>query len=132
MKRTFNLLILEDDIQTLSALLKEIANLEEQISPKDIDVTVISNYEAVEKWINKESSEKYDIILLDRDCKMGGSFHILNIEKFGAEKIIAISSIPDWNKEAGKRGVKNVVWKDYNNLDDFAQKVGSAIRILLK
>lgn len=34
------------------------------------------------------------MILLDRDCKIAGSFHILDIEKFGVHKIISILSTP--------------------------------------
>ncbi|PIR89322.1 MAG: hypothetical protein COU07_00275 [Candidatus Harrisonbacteria bacterium CG10_big_fil_rev_8_21_14_0_10_40_38] len=128
MPKTKNILILEDDIETLSKLLEEISKLEEEIYPDDIDVTVLSNYKSVEKWINKEESEKYDIILLDRDCKMGGSFHILDIEKFGPDKIISISSTPQWNEEAKKRGIKTIVWKNYENLDAFAKDVGITIR----
>lgn len=129
---TKNILILEDDIQTLSKILDGIAKLEKDFYPTDFDITVLSNYEVVEKWINKESADKYDLILLDRDCKMGGSFHILDIEKFGPEKIISISSMPQWNKEAEARGVKNIIRKDYENLDTFVDSVISGIPKILK
>lgn len=129
---TKNILILEDDLETLSKLLGGLAKLEKAFYPTDFDITVLSNYEAVEKWINKEESNKYDVILLDRDCKMGGSFHILDIEKFGPEKIISISSTPQWNDMAQNRGVKNIIWKDFGNLDEFVEKVVAAIEIVLK
>ena len=54
---------------------------------------------------------------------MAGSFHALDIEGFGVEKIVSISSTPQWNEEVKARGVEKVVFKDFSNLDDFAKKV---------
>ncbi len=122
--RTINLLILEDDVETLSVLLKHIAKLEEEIAPKaDIDVTIFSNYKQVEDLVNNQPADFYDIILLDRDCKMGASFHVLNIEKIDTEKIISISSTPQWNTEARARGVEKIVLKEYMDLDKFTKGV---------
>ena len=59
------------------------------------------------------------------------SFHVLNIESIGADKIISISSIPQYNEEAKQRGVKRVVWKDYQNLDKFSDEVIDELRELL-
>jgi len=76
---------------------------------------------------NSNPKAKFDIILLDRDCKLAGSFHVLNLEKFGADKVISISSVPEYNDQAQKRGVTKVILKDYQYLDDFADKVVKAI-----
>ena len=122
--KTINLLILEDDIKTLSVLLRHISDFEEALIPKyDIDITIFSNYKQVETLVNNQPFDFYDIILLDRDCKMAGSFHVLNIEKIGVERIISISSTPQWNEEAQQRGIERVVYKDYSELDTFARGV---------
>jgi len=74
----------------------------------------------------------YDIVLLDRDCKVGGSFHALDFEKFGVDNIVAISSTPQWNEEAQARGVTRVGWKDYENIYGFADRVMREMRDVLK
>lgn len=125
--RTIRILILEDDLETLSFLLKKLHLLEEKLansaSPKDFSLITLSEYTQVGELINKSDNLEFDVILLDRDCKAGGSFHVLDIERFGADKAISISSIPDYNEEAKRRGITKIVWKDYQNLEGFADKV---------
>ena len=125
--KTIRILILEDDLETLSLLLKKLHLLEEKLAnsatPKDFSVVTLSEYNQVEELINKSNNLEFDVILLDRDCKAGGSFHVLDIERFGADKVISISSIPNYNEEAKARGITRVVWKDYQNLESFADKV---------
>ncbi len=121
------ILILEDDILTLSYILNRLSKVESL----DISLVILSEYVFVEKFINN-SDEEFDLILLDRDCFLGGSFHVLNIENIGANKIISISSVPEYNQQAMKRGVSRVVWKDYENLDKFADQLMSEIREYFK
>lgn len=128
--KTFRILILEDDLRTISLLLDRFSLLEEQIS-SDIAVTVLTEYIQVEEYVNK-TDQYFDLVLLDRDCKACGSFHVLDFHKFGVDKIISISSMPEWNKDAEARGVKNIVLKDYANLDQFADKVLQVGKQLLK
>lgn len=132
--KTIRLLILEDDLETLSIILKKLSSLEKEFeessSPKDFSVVTLSEYTQVEEYINKNEEFKFDVVLLDRDCKLGGSFHVLNLEAIGADKIISISSIPQYNEDAARRGVKRVVWKDYRNLDNFSDKVIDEIKNL--
>lgn len=116
------ILILEDNLSVLSKLLDRLATLE-QNQPYDFCIITLSDYTQVENYINNNPKAEFDIILLDRDCKLGGSFHVLDIEKFGADKIIAISSVPKWNEDAKKRGVKKIIEKDFLHLDEFADKV---------
>jgi hypothetical protein len=116
------ILILEDDLRTLSKLLDKLFILE-QDQPYDFSLIVLTNYQQVENYINNNPKAEFDVVLLDRDCKLGGSFHTLDIERFGPEKVIAISSVPEYNKEAEKRGVKRVVHKDFKELDKFVDKV---------
>lgn len=128
---TVRVLLLEDDLETVSNLSGAIAKLEQNLG-RDISLVVLSEYSMVEEYINPDKRHDFDVILLDRDCKMGGSFHALDFEKFGVDKIIAISSTPQWNDEAQARGVDRVVWKDYENLDQFATKVIEQVQELLK
>jgi len=129
------ILILEDDLETLSILLDRLHKLEEKLTvekePTSIAVTVLSEYTQVEEYINKAKNITFDSILLDRDCKAGGSFHVLDINKYGIDKIIGISSTPPYNEQLKQRGVRNIVQKDYANLPRFADKVISVIEEVL-
>jgi len=119
---TKTILILEDDLKTLSKLLAELAKLEED-QPFYFSLVILTDYIQVEDYINDNPKAKFDIILLDRDCKLAGSFHVLNLEKFGADKVIAISSVPEYNAQLKEKGVTKVVLKDYQYLDKFAEAV---------
>lgn len=129
--QTYKILILEDDFEAVSKIMAELYNLEGHYAPIDFDVTVLSTYEAVEKLINPQEAGAYDVILLDRDCKMAGSFHILDMEKFGLDKIISISSTPTWNEEAKARGVKRIVPKSFSDLEGFAMQIIEEIKGIL-
>ncbi len=123
--KMYRILILEDDLETLATLLKYLTRLEKIIEKdgKDIAVTILSEYWQVEEHINSSTTEKFDVILLDRDCKAGGSFHALDLNKYKDSEIIGISSIPEYNDQLKKLGITRIVWKDHQNLDDFAIKV---------
>lgn len=123
---SFKLLILEDDLLTLSKLLAKLSNLEDSYH-YEFRPIILSDYTQVQDYVNNNPKADFDIILLDRDCKLGGSFHVLDIERFGAHKIISISSVPDYNEQALKRGVKRVVYKDYSDLDRFATDLAKEI-----
>lgn len=125
------ILILEDDLLTLSKILERLAKIE-QDQPYDFSLIVLTNHRLVEKFINANPAVDVDIILLDRDCKLAGSFHVVDLERFGAEKVIAISSVPEYNKQAQDRGVSRVVLKDYRNLDAFADRLAEEVEDLIK
>lgn len=125
------ILILEDDLRTLSKLLEKLSVIEDE-QPYSLSLIILTDYTMVEEFINKDPMPKVDLILLDRDCKAGGSFHVLDIEKIGAEKIIAISSVPEWNSEAKKRGVKRVIRKEYATLEKFSDDVAKEVQKFLK
>lgn len=128
--RTIRILILEDDLRALSFLINRLGKLEETLDSADFSITVLSEYTQVEEYINN-TKMNFDIILLDRDCKACGSFHCLDIERIGADKIISISAIPQWNEEAEKRGVEKVILKTHENIEEFADRVVSQIKIML-
>lgn len=126
--KTSRILILEDDLKTLSVIMDCLFEIEERLVGRtDFAVTVFSEYIEVENYLNKIDEPHFDKILLDRDCKMCGSFHILDFEKFGKDRIISISSTPNWNQEARAAGIKRIVPKDYSNLEDFKQKLGEEL-----
>ncbi len=125
--KTVRILILEDDLRALSFLINRIGQLEETLTNFDFAITVLSEYTQVEEYINK-TELNFDIILLDRDCKACGSFHCLDIEHIGADKVISISAIPKWNEEATRRGIEKVILKDHENIEAFADNVANEIR----
>lgn len=114
-------LILEDDLETLSVIFKVLFETKVDFIP-----VVLSTYEQVENLLNPCNLE-FDLILLDRDCALGGSFHALDFNKFGVDKIVGISSIPEYNKELLKRGVKTIIDKKYRDLSGFAVKLKEEI-----
>lgn len=116
------ILILEDNLLVLSKLLARLELLE-QAQPYSLSLVVLTDYQQVEDFINSNPRAYFDIILLDRDCKLSGSFHSLDIERFGANKVISTSTVPEYNEEAKRRGVKRVVSKDLKDLDKFAARV---------
>jgi hypothetical protein len=120
--KTFRILILEDDIRALSFLTDRISQFEQKARDFDIALTVLSEYTQVEEYINNTQMD-FDVILLDRDCKACGSFHVLDFEKFGTDKIISISTMPEYNEEARKRGAQRIIHKDHDNIEAFADKV---------
>ena len=129
--KTIRILILEDDIRALSFLINRINKLEEKSSGLDIALTIISESSQVEEYINHTKMD-FDVILLDRFCKSNGSFHVLDFEKFGIEKIISISSVSRYNEEARARGVQRIVDKNHNQIEDFADQVMREIKEMIK
>ena len=120
--KLIKILILEDDTKTLSVLLKKLHQMENDLLV-DFAVTVFSEYIHVKNYLNKMADPEFDIILLDRDCILGSSFHCLDVNKFDTDKIISISSMPQYNENARKFGVDKIAHKDYKKLDEFADKV---------
>jgi len=131
--KTIRILILEDDLKTLSVITNGLFDLEESLFEERINfaITVFSEYVSVENYLNQIKDPDFDIILLDRDCKLAGSFHAINVEKFGADKFISISTQPEYNDAAKKMGVKRVVRKDYKHLDEFCTNLIKEIKELI-
>lgn len=128
---TKTILILEDDLKTLSKILGNLAKLEED-QPFYFSLVVLTDYTQVIDYVNENPKAKFDIILLDRDCKKGGSFHVLDLERFDVDKVISISSVPEFNEQTKQRGVTKVVYKDYQYLDKFAEEVVKTIEEMVK
>jgi len=126
-KKTYRLLIFEDDIKTLSVLINRLRRLEESFKNEVLAITVFAEYEQIKDYVNKSSTD-FDLIILDRDCRACGSFYVLDFKKLNLDKIISVSSAPERNEEAKARGIKNIIFKDLNNLDKFAEKVVEEIQ----
>jgi len=120
------ILILEDNYTVLSKLLEKLSTLEDK-QPFEFSLTVINDSEQVENLINNNPKAKFDIIILDRDCKINESFHILDIEHMGVEKVIAISAVTRFNKQLEERGVTKVIEKDLSDIDKFTTKVVNVV-----
>jgi len=120
--KSVRLLVLEDDLETnenILRLLKEIENKKEVC----FSVSILSDYLEVEEYVNKNPQIRFDVLLLDRDCFLGGSFHVVNLDYFDKDKVVSISSVPEYNKDAKKLGVRRSVWKDYKDMKSFREKL---------
>lgn len=117
-----NILILEDNLQVLSKLLDKLYVLE-QDQPYDFTLIALTTGQQVQEYVHNNPNASFDVIILDRDDKLNDSFHVLDVERFGPKKVIAISSVPQYNTEAKRRGVKRVVLKDFKALDIFVDRV---------
>jgi hypothetical protein len=126
-----NVLILEDDLETLENILRILREIEyeKRIS---FSATILPDYQKTETYINKNPHIKFDILLLDRDCFLGGSFHVVDLNNFDLDKVISISSLPQYNQVAEEKGIKKTIWKDYSNLSEFANKLKEEIITLLQ
>lgn len=125
------ILICEDNLKVLSKLLDRLFELE-QDQPYELSIIALTNHQQVEDYINTNPKANFDIVLLDRDCKLGRSFHCLDIERFGVDKVIAISSVPEYNLKLQERGVKRAVLKDYADLDNFTDRVIEEVEKMIR
>lgn len=129
--KKLKILILEDDLETVERILSVLRQVENE-NEIAFGATVIPDYIQVEKFINKNPQIKFDILLLDRDCFLGGSFHNVDLNNFDIDKIISMSSVPQYNQDAIGKGVKRVILKDYSNLDDFKEKLKFELLDIIK
>lgn len=130
MMKNIKILILEDDLETVEKIYSVLKIIEGE-KEVNFGATVIPDYIQVQELINKNPQIKFDILLLDRDCFLGGSLHNINLKNFNIDKVISISSVPQYNEDAKKMGVKRVIAKDYHNLDNFAISLKMEISNLL-
>ena len=131
--RLFAVLVLEDDLEVSGRLLLALHKVEPFLAPYDLDVTVLSTCDTVEKLVNDHPERHFDVILMDRDCKMNSSFHVLNFQQHDLKNIISISSTSMWNLEARNNGIVHCVPKSFNDLRGFADRAAKqAFDILLE
>lgn len=129
--KLIRILVLEDDLETLSKIFESLALLENKYADEkkgmEFSTTVLSESTQVEEIINRNPALNYDLILLDRDCKIGGSFHNIDIERFGPDKVVGISSVPEYNQDLYKKGVTKTITKDYQDLRAFSERLVDVI-----
>ncbi len=89
-----SILILEDDLRTLTAILEGLSVLEDEQS-FSFSLTILTDYTQV-------------------------------------EKVIGISSVPDFNIQLKKRGVTKVILKEYADLKPFVDELVSTIENMLR
>ncbi len=130
--KLYRVLLLEDDLEVAGRLLLALYRIEPHLAPYDLDLVLLSTSDAVVELVNSHSERHYDIILLDRDCKANGSFHVLDDIQFSPDKVISISSTPMWNHVAKERGAIHVIPKSFNALDEFAERVADKVLEMLK
>ena len=126
----YRILILEDDLETVERIINILREIEEENSVQ-IALTVLPDYIQTEEFINKNPQIKFDFLLLDRDCFLGGSFHNVDLNNFDLDKVISISSVPENNKKAMDAGVNKILLKEYSNLQSFARKLKELIKTML-
>lgn len=124
------LLILEDDLKTVEFILTVLNEIEAE-NNVSFAVTVLPDYIQTDRFVNKNPKINYDVLLLDRDCYLGGSFHTVNLKRFDLNKVISISSVPEYNRKAREKGIKRAVLKDFNDLRGFASKLKEEITDIL-
>jgi len=132
--KTVRVLVLEDDLETLSVIMNVLKDLENKLlksdEGRDVAVTVFSEYTQVEDYLNNMKESNFDTVLLDRDCKLGGSFHTLDLDKFRKDRIIGISSVPGYNNNLRMKGIESIVEKDYQNLESFSKELSQILSVL--
>jgi hypothetical protein len=125
------ILVLEDDLETVEKIFSVLRKIEEE-GKFIFGTTVIPDYVQVEELINKNPHVKFDILLLDRDCFLGGSFHNINLKNFDMNKVISISSVPAYNDRAKAMGITRMVPKDYSNLSIFADNLEKELKQIIR
>lgn len=129
--KNLKVLVLEDNLETLEAIIQVLKNLRDQKSVV-FAVTILSDYLQVESYINNNPQIKYDILILDRNDAMGASFHNINLELFNKDNIISISTVPEFNHQLTSKGVHKMINKDYQNLTDFSSQLSRYIQYILE
>jgi len=130
--KTLRILIIEDDLKTLSVITDRLFEIEETLVGKnDFAVTVFSEAHELQNYLEKFDNFFFDIVICDRDSKEGASFHALPLEKLGMQKIIAISTVPGYNDELLRRGAKRALTKDYEEIEKFGNNLKEEIIDLL-
>lgn len=128
--KIIKVLVLEDDLETIEKIFSVLRTVEQE-KEVDFGVTVIPDYIQTEELINKNPQVKFDVLLLDRDCFLGGSFHNVNLKNFDIDKVISISSVPEYNDHAKKLGIKRIVLKDYSDLAIFTGNLEKELKQII-
>lgn len=124
---TKKVLIFEDNLYALSALLKALGDFEQELMVKygvDIAVTIFSTSQDSKHLPDIE----FDVIILDHDDKVGESFHNLDWDIINVETVIVTSTIPEWNHMLVRKGATHIVRKDYLDLAAWSKEVVTHVK----
>ncbi|MFO7807131.1 MAG: response regulator [Candidatus Moraniibacteriota bacterium] len=124
------ILILEDNLEVLLVLIKQIKRIE-KVSSEEIAVSVVSEGEKADFFKKDLEEDRFDVVLLDRYSRDQENFHQAVLNVINPKKAIAISSMPSANQIALEKGIEKGVEKDYANLELFGEKVKKAIEEIL-
>lgn len=118
----FRILILEDDLTFLVSIYSVLLKLEKAIQETVADFYIAPvNFSEVsnsEKFIREHAGE-FHLILLDRDSADEKDFHVIEITRATVLKVIAISTVEEFNNKLKKRGVTRIIKKDYSDVKSF-------------
>ncbi len=122
-------------MKACQAILKVLEEVEFEAIKKGVELSALVFQERVfvEEFVNQREWTGEEIVFLDREADKGqaGNFHDLDFEKFDKDRIISISSVPDFNEDARKRGINRVVQKDFTKMDEFGEKIERELRVIL-
>ena len=124
-----HILILEDMPYVIEGLIREIRDLESELNEK-FEIYTYTTSREVKQIVNQQPAGSYDVIILDRNAP-DGSFHELDIAKFGPGKVISISSIDSFNENMKIQGVEHTAHKRHDQLELFFAQVREAVEEIL-
>lgn len=129
--KLINILILVDDIATISVLADRISIIDNGLTDTTISITVLSDYFQVDEYVSRMDNHRFNIILLDEDCAAGRALFNFKIEEIGPEKIIAFTSKPAYIEMARKRGISKIITNDLQKPMAFIDKVAHYTKKLI-
>jgi|GEM_PF-1638312 len=115
------ILICEDTEQVVIALRAQLERLSASVGD-EFKIDVIMTQAGAKQLSSQLDGDDYDLVLLDYFAP-DGDFHVLDFEKIGCEKVIAMSSIAGYNQRALNRGVVCAVTKNNPLTDDKAAQI---------
>ena len=113
--KKLRVLLIEDNPIVISGLRRAITK-----NFANAEVLSVTSPDEVLAKVNNQPVGSWEIILLDFVYSAGtGNFHVFDIEKFGPQRVISISSTGFGNQAAQSRGVTHVKPKSYLHFNKF-------------
>jgi|GEM_PF-2139042 len=122
-------LILEDNRKVLEVIGEGLKELEKELG--EIESLNFREGKKAREFVQKNSLEEFDVILLDRISQDAMTFHEAVLDQTRPKKIIAISNTPAYNALAEERGVSRTVQKNYFDLNRFKDDLKKEIKNII-
>ncbi len=122
-------LVLEDNLKALKIITEIFGELEAEFG--ETGLTIFSEGNLAEKFLENFDVNKFDLILLDYFSSDDKNFHQVVFSQVDPKKVIAISSLSSRNLEAQEKGVSRSVEKNYADLIDFKKQLKKEIKAIL-